>query len=194
MKKEQSDLRNQVKVMNATKAKMKELNKNTELCEQKDIELMCKNCDFRAETNNMLRKHINTKHPVAKVCGEDMQDCCESSLECSMCQDKFVSNNELNEHVEEHITEIKNIDVDDLKSGHKEFECIQCGFKAKDNDGVKSHLVEHAMQSYVNVKRITKTRKEKEQIIKAGSFRDLYNDEGDPLYDTADSEDSDSEM
>ena len=50
------------------------------------------------------------------------------------------------------------------------------------------------MQSYVNVKRITKTRKEKEQIIKAGSFRDLYDDKGDPLYDTADSEDSDSEM
>ena len=78
-----------------------------------------------------------------------------------MCKDKFVSNNELNEHIEEHIKEIKNIDVDDLKGGHKEFECIQCGFKAKDDDGVKSHLVDHAMKSYVNIKRITKTRKEK---------------------------------
>ena len=43
-------------MINATKAKMKDLNKNTELCEQKDIELMCKDYDFRADTNNMLRK------------------------------------------------------------------------------------------------------------------------------------------
>ena len=63
MKKELSDLRNQVKVINATKSKMKELNKNTEF--------LCKSCDFRAETNNMLRKHINTKHPVAKVRKEE---------------------------------------------------------------------------------------------------------------------------
>ena len=59
MKKELSDLRNQVKVINATKSKMKEMNKNTEF--------LCKSCDLRAETNNTLRKHINTKHPVAKV-------------------------------------------------------------------------------------------------------------------------------
>ena len=34
----------------------------------------------------------------------------------------------------------------------------------------------------------------KEQIIKAGSFRDWYDDKSDPLYDTAVSEDSGSEM
>ena len=35
-----------------------------------------------------------------------------------------------------------------------------------------------------NKKRVYQSRKEKELIIKAGCFKDLYGDESDPLYDS----------
>ena len=110
-----------------------------------------------------------------------------------MCQDKFPTSKELNSHIEEHLKEIEDIDVEYLKSGHKEFECSQCEFKSNDDEGVKDHLTSHAMKSYVKAKP-RKTRKEMELIKKAGSFRDLYDDKGDPLYDTTDSESDDSEI
>ena len=88
--------------------------------------------------------------------------------------------------------EIKDIDVNYLKSGHEEFECSQCDFKSNDDEGVKDHLTSHAMKSYIKAKP-RKTRTEMELIKKAGSFRDLYDDKGDPLYDTTDSESSESE-
>ena len=96
----------------------------------------------------------------------------------------------MREHVEEHLEEIRNIDVEELKRGHEVFECVHCKFRSIDNDKVRKHLESHALQPNIEAKRMTKTKKEKEEIIKAGSFRDLYNDYGEPLYDTEDSESS----
>ena len=159
----------------------------------KDINIKCDICSFNAGTKNTLRKYINTKHPESKLDRVVLKDRSEGDPECSMCQDKFTTSKELNSHIEEHLKEIEDIDVEYLKSGHDEFECSQCEFKSNDDEGVKDHLTSHAMKSYVKAKP-RKTRKEMELIKKAGSFRDLYDDEGDPLYDTTDSESDDSKI
>ena len=59
---------------------------------------------------------------------------------------------------------------------------------------MKKHLDGHVLQTPVKNTKKAKTKKEQEEIIKAGGLLDLYDDDGNPLYDSIDSDNSDFEM
>ena len=84
--------------------------------------------------------------------------------------------------------EIEEIDVESLKNGHEEFKCSLCEFTSNDDETVKTHLINHVPKPPEKSVRTAKTKKEQELIIKAGSLLDLYDDDGNPLYDSTDSD------
>ena len=97
------------------------------------------------------------------------------------------------------------------------FECNLCSFESGHEDSIKEHMIDHVNfpnisksienkegtenevpQPKLNskVKAISdreKKRNDKKEALKSGNLLDLYDDEGNPLYDTTDSEESDSE-
>ena len=90
----------------------------------------------------------------------------------------------------EHLDEIEEIYVESLKNGHEEFECSLCKFKSNDEEAVKNHLIRHVPKPPEKSTKAAKTRKEQELIIQNVSLLELYDDDGNPLYDSTDSESS----
>ena len=74
------------------------------------------------------------------------------------------------------------------------FECSLCEFKSNDPATVKMHLTEHALKPKENIAKKLLPNRLKKAVLEAGSFIDLYDNEGNPLYESTDSEaESDSE-
>ena len=72
-----------------------------------------------------------------------------------------------------------------------------CEFNSNDPETVKRHLTEHAMQPKQKPKEDNTMKllpnKLKKAVLEAGDFTDLYDEKGNPLYESTDSEASDSE-
>ena len=115
--------------------------------------------------------------------------------ECSLCEDTFNSEEEYTDHINAHIEEIQGIDIEDLKNGHEVFKCSMCDFNSNDPETVKKHLTEHALKPKpkedITMKLLP--NKLKKAVLEAGDFTDLYDEKGNPLYESTDSEASDSE-
>ena len=99
----------------------------------------------------------------------------------------------MEDHKSEHLKEIENIDVEYLQSGHKIFESSKCDFESNNSDDIKNHLTNHVTKKD---KTKEKSREAKEAAKKAakesGDWRDLYDNDGNPLYDSSESESSDT--
>ena len=148
-KKEPKNLRKEIKDMNEVKSKSTEQDRNTDAHKKNENSLQCNICDFVAASNNMLRKHINMKHPEDTTEKKFFECKHRSDSDCTLCKDKFVTENDLSIHIEEHLKEIEGIDFEGLKNGHDHFECSQCRFKCNDEYKVKKHLVSHVLQTPV---------------------------------------------
>ena len=105
-------------------------------------------------------------------------------MDCPLCEDKFVSSKEYDIHIQEHLDKIKGIDIDCLRNGHETFECSMCDFQSNDSQSVKNHLACHVLKSNAS------KQERKELILKVGNWRDLYDDDGNPMYDSTDSDSS----
>ena len=121
--------------------------------------------------------------------------------ECSLCEDKFSTQKEYDEHVNEHIQEINQIDIETLKGGHELFKCNLCDFQSGDTATVKDHLKDHINTTLSTTNsgvdktsQKEKKRDAKKEALKSGNLLDLYDDDGNPLYDTTDDESSDLEQ
>ena len=57
-----------------------------------------------------------------------------------------------------------------------------CDFKSNDSQGVNNHLICHVLKPKASKK------ERKELILKLGNWRYLYDDDGNPMYDTSESE------
>ena len=72
------------------------------------------------------------------------------------------------------------------------FESNLCNFESGHEDSIKEQLFDHVnLPSYASEKE--KRRNAKKEAWKSGNLLDLYDDDGNPLYDRTDSEYSDWE-
>ena len=122
-----------------------------------------------------------------------VQGTSENDFECSLCEDKFTNKDDLEDHNNEHIKEIENIDIEDLKSGHEVFECSRCSFKSNNSDDVKNHLASHVFQKNTKIKAPVKSREAEALAKKSGDWRDLFDNDGNPLDDSSQSENSETD-
>ena len=100
----------------------------------------------------------------------------------------------------EHIQEINQIDIETLKGGQDIFKCNLCDFQSGETATVRDHLKDHINTTlYPTNADVDKTlqkekkRDAKKEALKSGNLLDLYNDDGNPLYETTDDENSDLE-
>ena len=150
----------------------------------------CNQCEYSSATKMSLIKHINTKHalnPVKQVVTEQVV-----VPSCSLCDDNFNTVEEYEEHVQEHKDEIEEIDVTALTNGLELFECNLCSFESGHEDSIKEHLLYHVNLPSNASEKKTKNNA-KLEALQSGNLLDLYDDDGNPLYDSTDSEYSDSE-
>ena len=151
----------------------------------------CKKCDYKCEKEVTLNKHINTKH-ISELKSEKViqQDYETEISECSICDDKFLTEQEYNNHIKEHIEEIKEIDIEYLKSGHEIFDCSTCHFQSNNPVAIKTHLTNHVIQPKDKLSMKSKCKKYKETMLKSKNWRDMYDDEGNPIFDSTDNDTS----
>ena len=67
MKKEHANINEDVNMIKGKDTKNAKKKKKNNCDEDNDLNFQCDMCSFIAETENTLRKHINTKHPDLKV-------------------------------------------------------------------------------------------------------------------------------
>ena len=147
----------------------------------------CDKCDYRCKTRGCLMKHTNSKHVIKQDITKQV-----SVPKCSLCDDNFNTLKEYEEHIQEHKDEIEDLDVTSITNGHELFECNLCSFESGHEDSIKEHLLDHVSLPS-NASKKEQRKKDKVEALKSGNLLDLYDDDGNPLYDTTDSECSDSE-
>ena len=81
--------------MNEVKSKSTEQDRSTDSHEKNENSLQCNICDFVAASINLLKKHINKKHPNVTAEKKDLESKDGSYPDCTLCKDKFVTENEL---------------------------------------------------------------------------------------------------
>ena len=170
--------RKQIKDLEVKVMKLEQNNTNKQ-AKVKNSFYECDTCDYKSTTTLTLTKHKNTKHVIVK------------QSECSMCEEKFDNYNEYTDHINDHLKEIEEINIEDLKSGHEVFECSLCKFESNDTDLIKNHLATHVLQTKKSSKKIT--REERDAILKTKDWRDMYDEHGNPLYETTDEKITDSD-
>ena len=107
--------------------------------------------------------------------------------ECSICEDKFLTEEEYTHHIQEHLEEIKDIDIEFLKNGHEIFDCSSCHFQSNKPEAIKRHLKQHVLQPKDRLKMKSKCKKYKETMLKSKNWRDMYDDQDNPIFDSSDS-------
>ena len=70
------------------------------------------------------------------------------------------------------------------------FSCNICNFESKDLEYIKKHLAEHTLTPKIVFTNNVKSKEECKALLKTKDWRDAYDELGDPLYDTTDSEQS----
>ena len=96
----------------------------------------------------------------------------------------------------EHLDEIESFDIEHLKSGQEVFECMTCDFKSNKATRIKKHLRGHVLQPKEDIALIANKIKRKTNfklLVNSKNWRDAYDDEGNPLYSSSDSEQSEDE-
>ena len=109
-------------------------------------------------------------------------------INCPLCEDKFLTDEDFNRHINEHLAEIKSMNIEYLKSGHEVFVCSLCNFESNDTNLIRKHLAQHTQSQNEVSKKISKSQYK--SLLKSKDWRDAYDDEGNPLYDTTSSEES----
>ena len=110
--------------------------------------------------------------------------------ECSLCDDTLLTNEEFKSHVSGHLEEIRDIDIEYLKSGHELFACTFCNFESNIPNDIKNHLAEHTLSPKIVSAKNGKTKEEIRALLNTKDWRDAYDEHGNPLYETTDSENS----
>ena len=123
-------------------------------------------CDSKFDSRNMLRKHINMKHPIQNSATKEgtvkdayqvkhpiqqsqtkentvkyVQQVTDSGVfasECLTCGDKFEATKYFEVHIKEHLEEIYNLDIEYLKSGHESFVCNNCEWNSNNVKNIKN--------------------------------------------------------
>ena len=113
--------------------------------------------------------------------------------ECSLCEDRFLTTKEFQLHVADHLAEIKEIYVEYLKSGHELFVCSICNFQSNIAKDIKTHIAEHTLTPKVLSEKIAICKENKEAILKSKDWRDMYDEQGNPLFESTDDENSSEE-
>ena len=155
----------------------------------------CNKCDISFKSNDMLKQHVNSEHKGNIEVDVDTEQCGQKDTEvseCSICDNKFISEEDYTNHVKEHLQEIKEIDIEYLKSGHEIFECNTCKFKSNIPEVIKAHLAKHVLQPKDKNVIKTKTKEYKKAMLSSKNWRDMFNNEGDPIFDSTDSDESSS--
>ena len=80
------------------------------------------------------------------------------------------------------------MDIKYLKTGHEVFICNMCNFESNNTEQSKNHLGKHTISSKAKTKAMSKYQYE--ALCRFKNWHDAYDDEGNPLYETMDSEDS----
>ena len=156
----------------------------------------CKQCDYNCEKEITLKKHTNTKHiKHYGTCNIEPEEVSQHNsennrTECSICEEKFLTEEEYTNHIQEHLKEIKEIDIEYLKSGHEIFDCNTCHFKSNIPETIKSHLTAHVLEPKERLKLKSQSKKYKEAMYKSKNWRDMYDNIGNPLFDSSDSDTS----
>ena len=177
--------------------KKSEVRKKTKCKKVKIVKMYeCKQCDYKCEKEITLKKHRNTKHinhhDISNIYPEKViQHNIDNHIsECSICDDKFLTEEEYTNHIQEHLQEIKEIDVEYLKSGHEIFDCNTCHFKSNIPEAIKSHLTAHVLKPKDKLKLKSKCKKYKEAMYKSKNWQDMYDEVGNPIFDSTDSDTS----
>ena len=154
----------------------------------------CNEFNEEFQSNDALAVHISKEHE------KDHSDKQEYSVlgkqakhvpdmkDCPLCEDSFLTDEEFNIHINEHLTEIKSMNIEYLKNGHEIFVCNICSFESNNTEQIKNHLAKHTLSPKAKTKPMSKSQYE--ALCKSKNWQDAYDDEGNPLYETTDSEDS----
>ena len=151
----------------------------------------CQKCNKMFKSHDMLEEHIVKIH--AEAVKYVIQESSSEVRECSLCEDTFLTNNDFKSHVTDNLKEIKGIDVEYLKSGHELFACNSCSFESNNPELIKNHLAEHTLTPKLVSTNIVKSKEEIKALLKTKDWHDTYDDFGNPLYETTDSEQSSEE-
>ena len=93
--------------------------------------------------------------------------------------------------MDEHLDEIQNIDIDYLKNGHEIFECSNCQFTSNDTEVIQNHLSEHVLRPKESNEVRENERNRLKALMNSKNWRDAYDDDGNPLLSSSESEYSD---
>ena len=80
--------------------------------------------------------------------------------------------------------------MDFLKSGHEIFVCNVCYFESNIAKTIKAHLADHTPTQREDSKKLAICKENKKAILISCNWRDMYDDQGNPLFDTTDDENS----
>ena len=67
-----------------------------------------------------------------------------------------------------------------------------CKFKANIPEAIKTHLTKHVLQPKDKHVIKTKTKEYKKSILSLNTWHDMFNNEGEPVLDSTDSDESSS--
>ena len=88
-----------------------------------ELLLCCTDCSYKCETENMMSKHMNTKHIKNQF--------------CDICSKKFMSTEKLEAHK---ISAHKIAARKSSRKGRQLKKCEMCGYNSKSDDDWKYHL------------------------------------------------------
>ena len=181
------------KICNYKSKKEATLNKHKNT-KHPDVSYKCDRCGTTFLSKDKMESHIVLNHnkDQEKLSGSLSENDVSISCvqECSLCEDKFVTKKEFKIHVANHLSEIQDIDVEHLKSGHEIFVCSICSFESNIDKDIKNHLAEHTLTPRVDSEKLAICRENKKAILKSSNWRDMYDDQGNPLFDSTDDENS----
>ena len=66
--------------------------------------------------------------------------------------------------------------------------CCSCHFQSNNPEAVKVHLAEHVLQQKETRRVKSNVEKYKDKMLKSKNWRNMYDNHGNPLFDSTDSE------
>ena len=160
-----------------------------------EVDAHCGKCPNNSQSEEQMKHHKesedknNIESQVDIEAEKDINKHIETDVsECSICEDKFQTEEEYTKHIQDHLEEIKDIDIEYLKSGHEIFKCISCHFESNKPESIKIHLTMHVLRPKDKLKMKSKCKEYKEKMLKSKNWRDMYDHEGNPIFDSSDSE------
>ena len=72
----------------------------------------------------------------------------------------------------------------------KYFLAVFFNFESNNSEALKNHLAEHTLTQKEDPGNLSISKRNKEAILKSSNWPDMYDEEGNPLFDTTDDENS----